>query len=115
MIRIELPSEEGFKQFIDKQMDDVGQITLDEDITLQVLPEDDFNFVASPELMQNIQIVANIAGNLALNILASWLYEKIKNYHLKTVKITDKEYDTEYINLQDVKRILEEQNKKEER
>jgi hypothetical protein len=115
MIKIEIPSEEEFKQYIDKQMDDVGQITLGEDVTMQVLPEDDFNFVASPEMLQNVQLVVNIAGNIALNMVASWLYEKIKVYHLKTVKITDKQYNTDQISLQDVKKILEEQKNREER
>jgi len=111
MIAIELPLEDGLKQHIDDQMDDMGQITLDEDIAMQVIPEDDFNFAASPELIQGIQLVVNAAGNIALSIIASWLYENIKSYKLKTVKIAEKQYTTDSISVDDLIKILEEQNK----
>lgn len=109
MIQIPLFNGEKVPEFLSKAMNDAGQIVIDdnENAIIQVLPADDFNFM--PEVGQAIGICFTVGSNIALSLLSSWLYDKIKDRKKNYIVIDGTKYEIN--DIETMRKLLSEEKK----
>ncbi|GFZ32441.1 hypothetical protein CSC2_29670 [Clostridium zeae] len=109
MIQIPLMNGEKVPEFLSKAMNDVGQIVVNEkeNAIIQVLPPDDFNFM--PDLGQAIEICITVGSNVAISILSSWLYDKLKDRKKNYIVINGEECEISDIEIK--KKLSSDENK----
>lgn len=109
MIQIPLIYGEKIPQFLTEVMNNAGQIVVDEkeNAIIQVLPPDDFNFM--PDAEQAIGICINVGSNVALSLLSSWLYDKLKDRKKNYIVINGEKCEVR--DIETMKKLLNEEKK----
>lgn len=89
-----IPFDQKLWEEFNSEMDSSGQIALgDKDAYLQVMPVDEFGFMA--DVKPVIEVVVNYSSQIALGLLINWLYEKLKQRKIDKITVDEKEYGVE--------------------
>lgn len=85
-----IPFEQNLWKELNSEANSIGQIRINNDINIQLMPVDEFHF--SPEINQIIEVIFDATTSITLGIISSWLYDKLKQRNIKSIDINGTQY-----------------------